>query len=158
MTTNSNEINENMLQLVSFKLGAEEFGIDIMNVHEILKIVKITSVPNAPQFVEGIIELRDKVIPVLDLRLKLNLDKREINNFTRIIVTEINGVSAGFIVDSVDEVLRISQNISEPPPELVRGVDSEFISVVCKLENRLILLLDFNKILSISEIESLQNM
>jgi len=143
---NKSESNE-LLQLVSFKIGNEEFGVDILNVQEINKMTQITKVPNSPQFVEGVINLRGRVIPVIDLRTRLNLEKKEHDKDTRIIVVEMHTSTVGFIVDAVNEVLRIPVSITEAPPELVTGIDSEFIKSVGKLEDRLLILIDLNKIL-----------
>lgn len=145
-----NDSNE-LLQLVSFKIGNEEFGIDILNVQEIIKTVQITKVPNSPEFVEGIINLRGKVIPVMDLRVRLNLERKAQDKDTRIIVVEINSKTVGFIVDEVNEVLRIPKSITEPPPEMVTSVNSEYITAVGKLEDRLITLIDLQKVLSTDE-------
>jgi purine-binding chemotaxis protein CheW len=140
-----------LLQLVSFKIGHEEFGVDILNVHEINKMVQITKVPNAPYFVEGVINLRGRVIPIIDLRTRLKLEKKEHDKDTRIIVVEINKKTVGFIVDAVKEVLRIPMNITEAPPEIVAGIDSEFIKAVGKLEDRLLILIDLEKILNVND-------
>ena len=145
-----NDSNE-LLQLVSFKIGNEEFGINILIVQEIIKTVQITKVPNAPVFVEGIINLRGRVIPVIDLRTRLNLEKKPQDKDTRIIVMEINTKTVGFIVDEVNEVLRIPKSITEPPPSMVTGINSEFITAVGKLEDRLITLIDLEKVLSADE-------
>jgi purine-binding chemotaxis protein CheW len=145
-----NDSNE-LLQLVSFKIGNEEFGINILIVQEIIKTVQITKIPNAPVFVEGIINLRGKVIPVIDLRVKLNLEKKVQDKDTRIIVLEINSRTIGFIVDEVNEVLRIPKSITEPPPDMVTGLNSEFITAVGKLDDRLITLIDLEKVLSMDE-------
>ncbi len=145
-----------LLQLVSFIIGNEEFGVDILYVQEINRMIQITKVPNAPFFVEGVINLRGRVIPVIDLRKKLGMDKKDHDKNTRIIVVEIGEKVVGFIVDAVKEVLRIQSNITEPPPEMVSGINSEFISAVGKLEDRLLILLDLKKILSNEENKQLQ--
>lgn len=142
---------DEILQLVSFKIGEEEFGVDILKVQEINRMLEITQVPNSPEFVEGIINLRGKVIPVIDLRIKLNMVKKEYDSNTRVVVVEVNNRVVGFIVDEVSEVLRIPKSITEPPPALVSGISSEFITAVGKLENRLLILLDLEKILSVEE-------
>lgn len=148
--------NQELLQLVSFKIGNEEFGIDILKVQEIIRLMTITVVPNSPEFVEGVINLRGRIIPVLDLRIKLGMPRIQHSSNTRIIVVETNNSTVGFIVDAVSEVLRIPQNITEPPPSIVAGVDSEYITSVGKLDDRLLILLDLEKILSISEKEDLR--
>jgi|ERR1035437_10355590 len=154
---NNNE-NSELLQLVSFKIGTEEFGVDILNVQEIIKIVQITKVPNSPVFVEGVINLRGKVIPVIDLRTRLGLQKLEHDKDTRIIVVELSKSTIGFIVDAVNEVLRIPVSITEAPPEIVAGLDSEFIKSVGKLDDRLLILIDLNKILLQDEAKQIEKM
>ncbi|MBU2491649.1 MAG: chemotaxis protein CheW [Bacteroidetes bacterium] len=143
----NNHDSTKLLQLVSFKIGDEEFGVDILSVQEINRMLQITRVPNSPNFVEGVINLRGKVIPVIDLRIKLNMERTEYSPDTRIIVVEINNQTVGFIVDSVKEVLRIPESIMEAPPELAAGVDSRYITAVGKLEDRLLILLDLEKVL-----------
>jgi len=154
----TNNENSELLQLVSFKIGTEEFGVDILNVQEIIKIVQITKVPNSPLFVEGVINLRGKVIPVIDLRTRLGLQKIEHDKDTRIIVVELSKSTIGFIVDAVNEVLRIPISITEAPPEIVAGVDSEFIRSVGKLDDRLLILIDLNKILLQDEAKQIEKM
>lgn len=143
--------NQELLQLVSFNIGAEEFGIDILRVQEIIRFMTITHVPNSPAFIEGVINLRGRVIPIVDLRIKLGLSKRVHDSDTRIIVIEILNKTVGFIVDSVSEVLRIPKNITEAPPEMVAGINSEYITSIGKLEDRLLILLDLEKILTAEE-------
>ena len=145
-----------LLQLVSFKIGEEEFGVDILSVQEINRMSQITKVPNTPDFIEGVINLRGRIIPVLDLRVKLGLMKLEHNKNTRIVVVELKGQTVGFIVDEVSEVLRIPKNITEAPPTMVGGIDSEYITSIGKLEDRLLILLDLEKILTLSEYEMLE--
>lgn len=136
-----------LLQLVTFKLGNEEFGLEILKVKEIIKPVTITSMPNSPFYVEGVINLRGEVIPVISLRKRLGLEESEINSKTRIIVIETDKKTTGFIVDEVNEVLRIPENIMEPTPELVSSVDSDYITGVGKLEDRLLILMDIDRIM-----------
>ena len=143
---NKNESNE-LLQLVSFKIGKEEYGVDILNVQEINKMTTITKVPNAPAFVEGVINLRGRVIPVVNLRIKMSMPNKEYDKDTRIIVVDLLGKTVGFLVDSVSEVLRIPRNIIEPPPSMVGSINSNYITAVGKLEDRLLILLDLDKVL-----------
>ena len=140
-----------LLQLVSFKIGDEEFGIDILKVHEINRMMNITKVPNAPYYVDGVVNLRGRVIPVINLRIKLAMDRKEYDRNTRIIVVELGGKTIGFIVDEVSEVLRIPMSITEKPPEMVAGINSAFITAIGKLEDRLLILLDLEKVLNESE-------
>ncbi len=141
------------LQLVGFKLSDEQFGVEILCVREIIRVVSITRVPRAPGFVEGIINLRGEVIPVIDLRKRLNLEGREFDNSTRLIVVELNDQQIGFIVDSVSQVLRVPADAIEEPPEMVTGIDSEFILGVTRIDDgeRLLLILDLKRILSQAE-------
>ncbi|MBA4252230.1 MAG: chemotaxis protein CheW [Chlorobiaceae bacterium] len=139
--------NSELLQLVSFFIGNEEFAIYILCVQEINRMISITKVPNSPSYVEGVINLRGRVIPVINLRSKLGIPTKEHDKNTRIIVVEINKTTVGFIVDGVNEVLRIPKSITEPPPAIVAGINSEFIEAVGKLDDRLLILLDLEKIL-----------
>ncbi len=144
-----------ILQLVGFKIGQEEFGINILAVQEIIKIIDITKVPNASEYIEGVINLRGRIIPIVHLRKRLRMPVIEMDKNSRIIVVEISGKTVGFIVDEVQEVLRISTDITEKPPELASGVDSDYIVAVAKLDDRLLILLDLEKTLANDELEEL---
>jgi len=139
--------SEELLQLVSFKIGDEEFGVDILKVQEINRMLQVTHVPNAPAYVEGVINLRGKVIPVVDLRQRLGLERKEKDKHTRIIVMELSGKVVGFVVDAVSEVLRIPRSVTEPPPQVAGGMNADYITAVGKLEDRLLTLLDLEKVL-----------
>ncbi len=141
-------LTEELLQLVSFRIGNEEFGVDILKVQEINRMMRLTIVPNTPQYIEGVINLRGRIIPVIDLRTRLGLPHKEPDANTRIIVTEVEENTVGFIVDEVNEVLRIPKSIIEPPPAMVGEVNSDFITAIAKLNNTLLILLDLNKILT----------
>lgn len=148
---------EELLQLVSFKIGDEEFGVNILIVQEINRMLPITKVPNTPDFIEGVINLRGRIIPVIDLRVKLGLMKLEHGKNTRIVVVELKENTIGFIVDEVNEVLRIPKSITETPPELVGGLESKFITAIGKLEDRLLILLDLEKIFSQSDFSLIES-
>ena len=143
--------SEDLLQLVSFNLGKEEFAVDILKIQEINRMVEITKVPKSPEFVEGVINLRGKVIPIIDLRKRFNLPGSENTKQTRIVVVDIDNMVVGLVVDAVSEVLRLPANTVEPPPPIVAGIDSEYISGVGKLEDRLLILLELDKVLSKDE-------
>ncbi len=147
--------DDELLQLVTFSIGEEEFGVDILKVQEIIRTMEITKVPRAQDFVEGVINLRGKVIPIIDLRRRFGLDSKGHDKHTRIIVIEINNMIVGFVVDSVSEVLRIPAGTVEPPPPVVAGLESEYISGVGKLQDRLLILLDLDKLLSSEDMEAL---
>jgi purine-binding chemotaxis protein CheW len=153
MDTNGQDRQESgLLQLVTFAIGEEEFGIDILKVQEIIRIMDITKVPSSPAHVEGVINLRGKVIPVIDLRCRFNMESRVHDRQTRIIVIDLHGAIVGFVVDAVSEVLRLQSDTVEPPPPVVAGIDSEYIRGVGKLENRLLILLDLEKLLPAEEL------
>jgi purine-binding chemotaxis protein CheW len=135
-----------LIQLVTFTIGDEEFGVDILKVREINRMMDITRVPKSPHYVEGVVNLRGKVIPVIDLRKRFDMEPRESDKETRIVVVEVDSKTIGFIVDSVSEVLRIPADTVEPPPPFVADVDAEYISGVGKLDDRLLILLDLEKL------------
>lgn len=143
------------LQLVSFNIGSEEFGVDILKVQEINRMVDITRVPQAPHYVEGVINLRGKVIPIVDLRKRFSLEIKEYDKNTRIVVVDIGGNIMGMIVDAVSEVLRLSTSTIEPPPEIVTGINSDYIKGVAKLDDRLLIFLDLSKVIDVSEIAAM---
>jgi purine-binding chemotaxis protein CheW len=133
-----------MLQLVTFRLGNEEFGIDIKKVQEINRMIDITKIPNAPPFIEGVVNLRGKIIPIVSLRTKLGFGEVERDKATRIMVVELKGSVLGFIVDSVSEVLRIPEAKVEPAPALTGGTDSAYIEGVINLSDRILILLSLS--------------
>lgn len=145
-----------LLQLVTFRLGGEKFGVNILNVQEINKVVDITDVPNAPDFVQGIINLRGRVIPVIDLRKRFFMEAKENDQHTRIIVAETDDATVGFRVDAVDEVLRVSHESLQPPPEIVAGSNSAFFKAVVRLDDRMLMLIDLAGLFSHAESELLQ--
>ena len=146
---------------LTFKLGAEEFGLEILKVQEIIKMMEITKVPRTPEFVRGVINLRGKVIPVVDLRLKFSMPTVPITEKTCVIVVQVahsNGaVTMGAIVDEVSEVLDINGEQIEPTPELGAAVDTDFILGMGKIAKRVVMLLDVDKVLSNKELASIGN-
>lgn len=136
------KVQEQVLQLVTFTLGEEEYGIPILQVQEIIRPVAITVVPKAPPFIEGVINLRGQVVPVVNLRRRLGLpDLEGLSEEARIIVVEVQGRTAGLLVDGVSEVFRLGVNQIEPPPTLEQG-HREYIQGVGRMGDRLIVLLD----------------
>jgi len=156
-TENTTIVTEELLQLVSFKMGNAEFGVDILRVQEINKMMELTVVPNTASFIEGVVNLRGRIIPVLNLRSRLGLEVKEYDSETRIVVVDLEDKTIGFIVDEVKEVLRIPKSITEPPPQIVSGVNSDYITAIGKLEDRLLILLDLTKILSTEQKEELDS-
>ncbi len=147
---------DELLQLVSFNIGDEEFGVDILKVQEINRMVEVTRVPNAPEYVDGVINLRGKVIPIIDLRRRFGMPRKEKDKNSRIIVVELAGKVLGFVVDAVSEVLRIPGSVTEPPPSIIAGIKAEYITAIGKLENRLLILLDLERVLTVDEHEELR--
>ncbi|MGQ9818654.1 MAG: chemotaxis protein CheW [Candidatus Kapaibacteriales bacterium] len=136
-----------MLQLVTFELAGEHFGIDILNVQEISQMTKITRVPNAPHYIVGVINLRGKVIPVVDLRRKLDLEPAVYTSLSRIIVINIENKVIGIIVDKMNEVLLIDKNAIEQHPTTTDSkIGENFILGVVNLETKLVILLDLKKV------------
>ena len=144
------------VQLVVFKLGNEEYGVDITQVREIIKMKEITRIPNAPEFVEGVINLRGQITSVTDLRKRLGIGAHENNEQTRIIIVELDKSTIGMIVDSVSEVLRLSREDVDSTPSMAANVDTKYIRGVGKLKDRLLILLDLNKVLVQSEVKELE--
>ena len=142
-------MSDELLQLVSFNIGDEKFGVDILKVKEINRMLDVTRVPNSPACVDGVINLRGKVIPIIDLRGRFGIERKAHDKNTRIVVVDLAGTMVGFVVDSVQEVLRIPKNITEPPPSIVAGKSADFITGVGKLGDELLLLLDLEKTLSL---------
>lgn len=140
-----------LLQVVSFSLGKQIFAIDILQVQEIIRMLEITQVPNVPEFVKGVINLRGKVIPVVDLRKRFNLTAAEENLQERIIVVKGENKPVGMVVDDVSDVLRFPQDEVESAPAMVSNIDSQSIAGVVKAKDRLVILLDVAKILSMME-------
>ncbi len=128
-------------QMVTFSLASEEFGIDIMKVQEIIRIPPITRVPKARDFIEGVINLRGNVIPVVNLRVRFGMPLEKETDLSRIVVLQINGKVFGIRVDGVTEVLRLNSESIEPPPPIALGMDANFIRGVGKIGERLLILL-----------------
>ena len=147
-----------LLQLVSFVVGNEEFAVPILAVQEINRMMQITAVPQSPPFVEGVINLRGKIIPVIDLRKRFGMPPAEDTTDARIIVVEVAQRVIGFTVDRVNEVLRIAADIVDPAPQMVVGVDSEYIQGVGKLEDRLLILLSLERLFQEQDIATLDGL
>lgn len=139
-------------QLVVFNLGKEEYGVDILQVQEIKRLTEITRVPNAPNFVEGVINLRGNVIPVIDLHKRFDLGLAEVTNESRIVIVNIRDITVGIIVDAVSEVITLEKGSLASPPALVAGIEASFIEGIGKLEERLLILLNMDRILGLDEV------
>ncbi len=141
------------VQLVVFKIGDEEFGVEISQVREIVKLIDITRMPKAPQFIEGVVNLRGQIITVIDLAKRLDLPSAGRTDATRIMVVEVSNNTVGMIVDSVSEVLRLSVDDIEDTPSLIETeVHERYLRGVGKNSGRLLILLDLNEVLNSEEI------
>lgn len=145
---------------LSFKLGEESFAVHVNEVLNILEMTKITAIPNAPAYLKGVINLRGMVLPIVDARLKFNMEEIEYTTNTCIIVMDLNSdegiIHVGFIVDQVLEVLELDENQVEPPPSLGTNFKTEFISGMAKVEENFVMLLNMSKIFSITEFDMLR--
>lgn len=143
------------LQLVVFNIGKEEFGVEITRVQEIIRMASITGIPQAPDYIRGIINLRGRIIVVLNLNVIMGMETKEQDENTRIIVANIDETVMGFIVDSVSEVIRLPEKNVEPAPAVIAGrIGTEYVMGVGKMEDRLLILLDLDKVLSANELHS----
>lgn len=149
---NSDESRGELIQLVSFNLDQEEYGVDVLKVREIIRVPVVTRVPNTPHYVDGVINLRGKVIPIISMRKKFGLMETENDKQTRIMVMDVDGELMGFTVDAVSEVIRISGSEIQPSPAVVAsGIDQECIAGVINQAERLLVLLDLEKMFSAEE-------
>jgi purine-binding chemotaxis protein CheW len=154
---NSVEIEEDTQKdrFLTFSLEKESYGIDIKYVTEIIGIQSISEIPELPKYVRGIINLRGKIIPVLDVRIRFKKEPKEYNDRTCVIVVDIKGVSIGLIVDRVAEVITIAEEDLVEPPQLYKGFNNRYIKKIGKIGNEVKLLLDCEKILTDNELEDL---
>jgi len=146
---------------LTFSLGKEEYGLPILKVKEIIGMMEITHVPQTPDFIKGVVNLRGKIIPIMDLRLKLAMQEREYNERTCIIVVEVKINDAkrlmGIVVDTVSEVINIQQNDIEPPPEYQTKVDKGFLTGMGKIKGKVVMLLNIEQIVNCNEMVTLLN-
>jgi purine-binding chemotaxis protein CheW len=145
------------MQLVSFKLGKELYGIEITKVREIILITEITRIPETPVFLKGLINLRSTVIPVIDLRVRFGLPEAELSDESRIMVIQACGRTIGIMVDAVSEVLRVKHDQIAPPPPTVAGLGRDYLNGLVKLDDRLLILLDIDKIFGEEEMAVIQD-
>lgn len=138
-------------QQVVFKIDKEEYGLDIMSVNGIEKYQEVVKIPNSPEYVDGIINLRGEVLPVFSLRKKFKLEDKEYDDKTKIIVAYTNNMKIGFVVDMVIEIINIDEDSIEATPKILTGIDRRYIKSVAKVEDRMIILLDIELIVSDEE-------
>ncbi|MBL4809824.1 MAG: purine-binding chemotaxis protein CheW [Phycisphaerales bacterium] len=153
-TTPNSSFGTDQLRLVSFNVGKELFAVDILRVQEINRMMSLTQVPQSPPGVCGVINLRGRIVPVLDLRTRFGLKECEHCEESRIIVVEIKGATIGFIVDAVHEVLEINPSIIEEAPAITSSADARFIKGVAKMKDTLLILLDLDELMTTESLES----
>jgi purine-binding chemotaxis protein CheW len=139
-------------EFLTFRLGAEEYGIDILKVQEIRGYDAVTSIANAPAFIKGVINLRGIIVPIIDMRIKFNLGKADYNEFTVVIVLNIAGRVIGMVVDSVSDVLALTPEQVRPAPEFGGALDTEYLIGLGALENRMLILVDIERLMTSSDI------
>ena len=144
-------------KFLTFFLAGEEYGVEILKVHEIIGVLPVTRVPRTPEFVLGVINLRGKVIPIMDLRRKFGMEPGEQTAESCIIVVQVNGVQIGAVVDRVSEVVAIAPADVEDPPSFGADVETEYLLGLAKADGRVRLLLDIDRVLSTSEVVHLAN-
>ncbi|CAM3749870.1 chemotaxis protein CheW [Alkalicoccus chagannorensis] len=154
MSENPNEDKK----VIVFQLKDEEYGVEVEQVRSIERVQHITRVPSTPVFVEGVINLRGVVTPIIDLRQRFSIDKADHTETTRVIIVSVGHMDVGLIVDAANDVIDIPGNSIEPPPEVVGGVEADYIRGVAKLDKRLLILLNLEKVLNPKEIEEVQHM
>lgn len=147
MAKNEKELGNMEDQLVVFQLAEQTYGIDIASVFEIIRMETITKVPRTPDFVEGVINLRGRIIPVIDLCKRFNLVKSEQTGSSRIIIVDVDSNTIGMIVDAVSEVIRVPVESIEPPPPMIHGINAAYLRGIAILDAKLIILLNLEKIL-----------
>ncbi|RXT15135.1 chemotaxis protein CheW [Ammoniphilus sp. CFH 90114] len=155
MQSSLGEVAEEM-KVIVFRLQDEEYGVEVEQVKSIERLEKITRVPRTPSFVKGVINLRGVVTPIIDLRERFGLGDSQHTDSTRIIIVTIGGLEVGLIVDSATDVIDVAIDAVEPPPCIVGGVEAVYLKGVAKLEKRLLILLNLNKVLDASEMQQLE--
>lgn len=146
------------LQLVGFRLGQEEYGIEILKVREIILVGAVTRVPQPPPYLRGLINLRGTVIPIVDLRTRFGMPAAADNEATRIVVCTCEGQTIGFVVDSVSEVMRVPRDQIAPPPAAIAGLRQKYITGLVRLDKRLMILLDVERLFAAGESAELQKL
>ncbi|MBN2160607.1 MAG: purine-binding chemotaxis protein CheW [Spirochaetes bacterium] len=149
------EIHFSSLQIVCFKIANEEYGIDILQVQEILKLPKVTKLPKSRPYIMGVMDLRGKVLPIVDLSKRFGIETNRGIESSRAIVVNISGKRVGLGIDSVSHVIKVNSNDIEPPPPVVRGISGKYIVGIAKMEDGFVVVLDINQMFSTEELGSL---
>ncbi|MCA9773516.1 MAG: chemotaxis protein CheW [Myxococcales bacterium] len=144
------------IQLITFDLDGEEYAVEILKVKEIVMMTKITRMPDCPDFIQGVVNLRGAVIPIIDMRKRFHLPKLDTTDATRIIIVDLARETIGMIVDRVNKVTKLPKNALNPPPPIFSGISSEYISGIGNLEDRMLILLDLEKAFDAKEIDAIR--
>lgn len=145
------------VKVIVFRLENEEYGVEVSQVKAIERVLHITRVPRTPEFVKGVINLRGVVTPIVDLRKRFDLKETDFTEATRIIIVGVGELEVGLIVDAANDVIDIPVSSIEPPPEVVGGVEAVYLRGVAKLDKRLLIMLNLNKVLNTEEIKQLDS-
>ncbi|MBN6185808.1 chemotaxis protein CheW [Aneurinibacillus sp. BA2021] len=145
------------IKVIVFRLKDEEYGVEVNQVKSIERLEHITRVPRTPHFIKGVINMRGIVTPIVDLRRRFGIEEAEYNETTRVIIVAVDEIEVGLIVDSANDVIDIPINAIEPPPEVVGGIEAVYLRGVAKLDKRLLILLNLDKVLNTEEIKQLEN-
>lgn len=143
-------------QFVTFTIGTETYGVEVLKVKEILGMTSITSVPNTLHFMKGVINLRGSVVPVVDMRLKFGMDEKEYDQFTVIIIVEVQGRMIGMIVDTVSDVANIPVNSIQETPHFTTKIETDYIKSIGQLGEKLVIILDVSRILTTDELTQIE--
>ncbi|MCK9473968.1 chemotaxis protein CheW [Sulfurimonas sp.] len=141
---------------LTFHIGSEQYGIAINRIKEIIAMMSITKVPNIPAYMRGVINLRGSIIPVVDTRLRFNMEHRESDMHTAIIIVEVQKISIGFIVDRVEEVSSIESSSLSEPPKFGSSIDTDFICAVAQIEDYVVMILDVLKLFEADELVGIE--
>lgn len=145
-------------EFLTFRLGAEEYGIDILRVQEIRSYEQPTRIANAPGFIKGVVNLRGVIVPIVDLRLKLGCESAEYNSFTVVIVLNVKGRVVGAVVDSVSDVLELPRDSIKPAPEMSSAVDASFITGIGSISDRMLILMDIESLMASADMGLINDM
>ncbi|UFT98277.1 chemotaxis protein CheW [Radiobacillus kanasensis] len=147
---------DTLSKFIVFQLNDQEYGADIQQVLSIEKLQDVVQLPQTPDFIKGVINLRGSITPILDLKQRLHMEEATYTDQTRVLIASMNNVQVGLIVDVATDVIDIDESVVEPAPDIAGGVSSVYLKGVAKLENRLLLLLDLERVLSFEELNEVK--
>jgi len=157
MTSRAAPVRDATREVLVFVIGKEEYGVDILKVQEIRGYEKVTAIPAAPEFLKGVVNLRGTIVPVIDMRIKFNLPDPRYDSFTVVVILRLSSRVIGIVVDAVSDVVRLAATDVKDPPRLGSVVDSSYLTGVATINERMVLLLDIEKLLSSGDLALLDN-